>query len=170
HARMRTPTRRSVRVCATAIVPMLFAALHAPLGAQDRLKTMPGYARFQAVAPQIPGSVKLGALNVTWADDGRSFEYVWEGALYRYEVATRRATAAGAAPQRPAMGRRGGPERGRQYESAESPDGKLQAFYRDRNLWISDADGRNEVAVTTDGDARTRVKNGTASWVYGEEL
>ena len=28
----------------------------------------------------------------------------------------------------------------------------------------------NEVAVTTDGNEKTRVKNGIASWVYGEEL
>lgn len=167
---MRMPKRGSVRVRTATVVPMLFAVLHAPLGAQDRLKTMPGYARYQSMAAEIPGSVKLGALNATWADDGRSFEYVWEGTLYRYDVAARRATAAGAAPQRPPMGRRGGPERGRQYESAESPDGKLRAFYRDRNLWISDADGRNETAVTTDGDEATRVKYGTASWVYGEEL
>jgi len=167
---MRTPTFRAVRLRAATIVPVLLAILHAPLNAQDRLRTMPGYARYQAMAAEIPGSVKLGALNVTWAEDGRSFEYVWEGTLYRYDVAARRATAVGAPPQRSPMGRRGGPERGRQYESAESPDGKLRAFYRDRNVWISDADGRNEFAVTTDGDEKTRVKYGTASWVYGEEL
>jgi len=51
-----------------------------------------------------------------------------------------------------------------------SPDGRLNAFYRDRNLWLSAADGTNEASVTTDGSAETRVKYGTASWVYGEEL
>jgi len=43
-------------------------------------------------------------------------------------------------------------------------------FYRDRNLWLSDSAGRNEVAITTDGSEKARIKNGTASWVYGEEL
>jgi dipeptidyl-peptidase-4 len=46
----------------------------------------------------------------------------------------------------------------------------LKAFYRDRNLWLSDAQGGAETAVTTDGNEKTRVKYGSASWVYGEEL
>src|SRR6185503_11020372 len=50
------------------------------------------------------------------------------------------------------------------------PDSSHRAFYRDRNLWISNADGSDEFAVTTDGNDRNRVKYGTASWVYGEEL
>ena len=66
--------------------------------------------------------------------------------------------------------RAGGPERGRQYSSAESPDKKLKAFYRDRNLWLSDASGTGEMAITTDGNEKARTKYGTGSWVYGEEL
>ena len=62
------------------------------------------------------------------------------------------------------------PARGRQFDSAESPDKKLKAFYKDRNLWLSDADGSNEIALTTDGNEKDRIKYGTASWVYGEEL
>ncbi|MFO7261948.1 MAG: DPP IV N-terminal domain-containing protein [bacterium] len=167
---MRTPTRPSVRARAALIAPALFAVLHAPLAAQDRLRTMPGYERYRAMAAEIPRSVKLGALNVTWAEDGRSFEYVWEGTLYRYDVEARRATAIGTPQQPSPLGRRPRPERGRQYESAESPDGRYQAFYRDRNVWIRDLVEGNEFAVTTDGDEKTRVKYGTASWVYGEEL
>ena len=64
----------------------------------------------------------------------------------------------------------GAPERGRQVETAASPDGKLKAFYRDRNLWLSDPAGGNEIPITTDGSQDGRIKYGTASWVYGEEL
>jgi dipeptidyl-peptidase 4 len=60
--------------------------------------------------------------------------------------------------------------RGRQADCAVSPDRKLKAFYRDRNLWLANFDGSNERALTTDGSERTRIKYGTASWVYGEEL
>ena len=35
---------------------------------------------------------------------------------------------------------------------------------------MSDADGANESAITTDGNDKDRIKYGTASWVYGEEL
>jgi dipeptidyl-peptidase-4 len=51
-----------------------------------------------------------------------------------------------------------------------SPDGKQKAFHRDRNLFLSDAEGKNEVAITTEGNAKDRTKFGVASWVYGEEL
>ena len=65
---------------------------------------------------------------------------------------------------------RGLPERGRQLAFAVSPDGKLKAFHRDRNLFISDANGAGEIAITTDGSEKARTKYGSGSWVYGEEL
>ena len=37
-------------------------------------------------------------------------------------------------------------------------------------MWIGAGEGSDALAVTTDGGAAGRVKNGTASWVYGEEL
>jgi dipeptidyl-peptidase-4 len=140
--------------------------------AQDRLPFMPGYDRYQEMAPQMRGAMVSGALNVTWADDSRTFDYVWQGRPYRYDVAQRRADLLPEEPASPEgrSGRRGGPARGRQYTSADSPDGTLRAFYRDRNLYISAPDGSNEIAVTTAGDEEARTKFGTASWVYGEEL
>jgi dipeptidyl-peptidase-4 len=60
--------------------------------------------------------------------------------------------------------------RGRQVECTVSPDGKLKAFYRARNLWIANVDGSNEKQITTDGSVANRTKNGSGSWVYGEEL
>jgi len=144
--------------------------------AQDRLKTMPGYNQYQKVSKEIPGSVKLGALMVKWQDGGKAFEYFKDGKAYRYDIATRAISETGTAPAdaegRGTGGRRraGGPERGRQFSSSESPDKKLKAFYRDRNLWLSDASGAGEMAITTDGNEKARTKYGTGSWVYGEEL
>ena len=66
--------------------------------------------------------------------------------------------------------RRQRPERGRQYTEEFSPDGTQRVFYRDGNLWLSDADRKNEFAITTEGDVGKRIKFGSASWVYGEEL
>src|SRR5829696_2930274 len=148
-----------------------------PLAAQDRLTTMPGYEQFQKMSREIPGSVKLGSLQVQWKEDSSSFEYAWDGKRYRYDAATKQATVIGdaAAGQGVGGGRgRGGqggaPARGRQFDSAESPDKTLKAFYKDRNMWLSAADGSNAVALSTDGSEKDRVKYGTASWVYGEEL
>jgi dipeptidyl-peptidase 4 len=64
----------------------------------------------------------------------------------------------------------GGTARGRQAFCVESPDHKLKAFYRNRNLWIANLDGSNEKAISTDGSEKGRIKYGTGSWVYGEEL
>jgi dipeptidyl-peptidase 4 len=168
--------QRITRGAWQALAIGLALAAVAPLApAQDRLRTMPGYDQYSHVAPQIQGSVKLGVLQSFWVDSGKAFEYQRDGQWYRYDVASRKAAQI-ATPTTPdsmrgrRFGGRGGPERGRQFASAEAPDGKHKAFYRDRNLWVSNGDGSDAVAVTTDGSEKDRIKYGTASWVYGEEL
>src|SRR5499426_491763 len=147
--------------------------------AQDRLKAMPGYDQYQKMSREIPGSVKLGALSVVWKDGGQAFEFRRDGKAYNYTISTRTTveiapTGENNPPPPGASGGRrrgaGGLERGRQFNSAVSPNEKLKVFYRDRNLWLSNIDGSGEIAITTDGDEKTRVKYATASWVYGEEL
>jgi len=154
------------------------AMLAGTIGAQDRLKTMPGYDQYQKMTKELTGAVKPGSLSVAWKDP-LTFEYTKDNKVYRYDVTKKLATEVGPAPEQAAgpgargqggRGQTGAPERGRQAASATSPDGKLKAFYRDRNLWLSDAAGGNEVALTTDGSEKDRIKYGTASWVYGEEL
>jgi dipeptidyl-peptidase-4 len=174
--------RRKTRFVPAAAA-LAAVALVAP--AQDRLKTMPGYDQYQKMSGQIPGSVKLGSLLVTWKDEGKAFEYSKDGKTYRYDVATKTAEEVkGGGGGEPAAGGRGGRggrggqggggrgapgvERGRQVASTTSPDGKHTAFYRDRNLWLK-SDGK-ETQLTTDGSDKDRIKYGTASWVYGEEL
>jgi dipeptidyl-peptidase-4 len=153
-------------VCA----PVLFPDVS---GAQDRLKTMPGYEQFQKMSREIPGSFKSGAVQGVWKDGGQALEYRKDGKTWRFDLATKQVTeAAGASGGngQSQFGRRGGPERGRQFDSALSPDGNLKAFYRNSNLWLSDASGANEKALTIEGNAEKRIKYGSASWVYGEEL
>ena len=143
--------------------------------AQDRLRTMPGYERFQQVSADSRDAVRSGALTVTWKDPA-TFEYSVDGKRYTYDVPSKAATETGTAPAEPTGRGRGGrggvgqPARGRQFDSAESPDKKFRAVYRDRNVYIVDTATNVETAVTTDGSVAGRIKNGTASWVYGEEL
>jgi len=49
-----------------------------------------------------------------------------------------------------------------------SPDGRLVAFVRNSNLFVVDASGGAERALTTDG--APRVLNGKLDWVYEEEI
>jgi dipeptidyl-peptidase-4 len=166
----------SVRARFVVVAAVTLGLVSTGAVAQDRLKAMPGYEQYSRISKEIPGSVKRGELRVKWLDGGKAFEYQRDGKSYRYDTATRTETetgqpAAGAEPEDRFRGRRAaGVERGRQFASALSPDGKLKAFYRDRNLWLSDAGGANETAITTDGNEKARVKYGVASWVYGEEL
>jgi dipeptidyl-peptidase-4 len=152
------------------------AVLQIQPAAQDRLKSMPGYARYQELAPQIMGAMKSGAVAAVWSTDGASFEYARDGKRYRYDVATRQATPLGGVPEPAGRGGRGRgqgvPERGRQYGFADSPDGAFRAQFneKDRNLYLIDQGARTETALTTDGSRERRIKYGSASWVYGEEL
>jgi dipeptidyl-peptidase-4 len=139
-----------------------------PAAAQSRLPQMPGYEQWRQVGGQISNAMQSGSITATWADDSRSFEFNRTGRRLRYDIARRTATDIGAATAGGGFG--GGPGRGRQFDSAMSPDSTFRALYRDRNLWIQNADGSGEVAVTTDGSVEGRIKNGSASWVYGEEL
>ena len=75
------------------------------------------------------------------------------------------ATAAASRTQRGEGGRR--PARGRQFTTAESPDGAWTATSEGGNLYLAPREG-DRVALTTDGD--DDIKYGQASWVYGEEL
>lgn len=144
--------------------------------AQDRLRQLPTYEHYARMAALIPASVRSGALQVSWDSGGSTFEYTRDGRRYRYVVATRTVLEVTDSVAVPAgRGGRGGqgsalPERGRQFDSAISPDGRYRAFYRDRNLWLAATAGGDTIQITTDGSASTRVKYGTASWVYGEEL
>jgi len=141
-------------------------------GAQDRLKTYPGYDQFTKMSGQIRDSIKPGTLQATWKDGGKAFEYPKDGKIWRYDIGSKKTTEVGSSPaiETPAGRRPGGPERGRQFTEAVSPDKKFKVFYRDRNVWLSDADGKNEAAITTEGNEKARIKYGSASWVYGEEL
>jgi dipeptidyl-peptidase-4 len=167
---------RLTRVLVRPGIALVFGAVVFQLaaGAQDRLKTMPGYEQYQKMSREIQSAVKPGNLIVTWKD-GTTFEYPRDGKLHRYDVTTRTASEVGPAPEPAGRGGRGGVggvARGRQVPSAESPDKKFKAIYKDedRNLYLVDAATGAETRITSDGSRENKVKYGTASWVYGEEL
>lgn len=169
-----------VTVLGGAAAALIFASSLGFGRTQDRLPAMPGYDQYQRMSRQIAGSVKLGVATVAWKDGGKAFEYRRDDKTVRYDIAARKFQEPTPSPAsaddslgRPPLarsGRRGGgPARGRQVTIEKSPDGKSTAIYKNFNLFLRDADG-HETALTTDGSATSRIKYGTASWVYGEEL
>jgi dipeptidyl-peptidase-4 len=162
---------------ATALLTLFLGSAHA----QDRLPKMPVYAQFQQASQQLGAAAgsfyNSQVTGIVWSTDGKAMGYAKGSKNYRYDLVTHQtmevATPVKGSSQPPVGRRRGGGgfrDRGRQFASALSPDGKRKAFYKDNNLWLSDADDSNPVALTTDGSKTARIKYGTASWVYGEEL
>jgi dipeptidyl-peptidase-4 len=165
---------------------VLLVIVSQTLLAQDRLKTMPGYERYAKISKAAGDAVKNGSLRVTWKDQGKAFEYRKEGKRYRFDIAAGQAsevlatnqpatnqigqTSANKGQPRKSAATPPRPGRGRQYASAVSPDEKLSASYRDNNLWLTGLEDDRETAITSDGSKASRVKYGSATWVYGEEL
>mgnify|MGYP002629846802 CR=1 FL=1 len=153
-----------------ALLVLAVFAVPTVVSAQSRFPGMPGYERFTEMAPRLAELGRGLSSNVSWSEDSRSVVFERNGARLSYDLASRQISAATGAAQGRGRGRGAGPARGRQAEEAASPDGVHKAIYRDRNIFVSRMDGSAEAQVTTDGSEADRIKYGTASWVYGEEL
>ncbi len=164
---------RNISLVALGLIAALGLLATTGAEAQDRLKSMPGYAQYEEMAPKLQGAIKSGAITAQWAPDSKTFDYMFDGKRLRYDVSRRSAADApsGAAAQNGMQGRfGGGVARGRQATEAWTADSSLRAYYRDRNLYIAGRNGSGDKQLTTDGSEADRIKYGTASWVYGEEL
>ena len=155
----------------TTLGLMILLANFYNVNAQDKLKSMPGYERYQKMATQIRSSVKMANLNAIWSDDGTSFDYVQDNKRFQYTIGSKSITEKSMTTPLSRGGRNfDGPARGRQFSSSTSPDGKWKAYTKDRNMFISNTDGTDEKAITTDANETSQLKYGIATWVYGEEL
>lgn len=138
--------------------------------AQEVFAEMPRYDRYQKLARAQ--TFQSGVASVVWDEDGKGVTFTVRGKTSRYDFATgviTEVTAASTPTTRRAGGARQAPERGRQFDTATSADGKWTAVTRDRNVYVKGT-GVAEKSLTTDGSVDKRIKNGVASWVYGEEL
>jgi dipeptidyl-peptidase-4 len=173
-------TARLSAILAAAALGLSAASL---ADAQSRIRTMPGYERWAEMSPQIPRTVKSGAINALWAADSQSFEYVLEGKRWRFDLASLSRTeieprvtsiltpAPGAAP--PAVAAATGPllARGRGRDAdVLSPDGKTRAISRDHNIFLVASDTGAEQQITADGGTAARIRHGVGSYLYLEEF
>ena len=102
---------------------------------------------------------------IRWSSDGRS---CWLGGDTKRIYSLDGRSAPGDAPERVADAPRNRPRRGRQLDTAPSPDALWKAVSRDGNIVLERTDSGSSQAVTSEG--HDSLKFGTASWVYGEEL
>src|SRR5512132_1893190 len=98
--------------------------------AQDRLKLVPAYERYQKISKEVGDAIKWGTVSVTWKDGGKAFEYSRDGKRYQFDVENRPPTelapaqgkgtnsAASGVPQRSERRRRPpSPGRAKQFAS-----------------------------------------------------
>ena len=79
------------------------------MGAQDRLKAMPGFDQYSRMQPLIAGAVVSGAAqNIQWAEDGSGITYAAAGKAYHFDFATMTSTETNQ-PQRGGAARGGAP-------------------------------------------------------------
>ena len=164
------------RIAWIGLAAFALAAAQSAL-AQSRIQSMPGYETWAKVSPQISGSVKLGSIAATWAEDSGSFDYAFDGKRWRFDLATLKASEI--QPGDPLTEARTPPAsaggvvlaRGRGAEAnVVSPDGQNRAFSRDYDVWLVPVSGGVEKQISTDGSEAARIRNGVGSYVYLEEF
>lgn len=141
--------------------------------ADATLSTMPRFDRYQKLTNSFYSLINRGITRVDWNDTGTAFTYFDENRkLMQYDVASKTSKTATKSFGESTKTRfnRQAPGRGEQYSIVYSENGKFKAQSRAGNVVLIDAKTDAEIPLTTDGGQATRIKYGTASWVYGEEL
>jgi dipeptidyl-peptidase 4 len=133
---------------------------------QDRWPLMPGYKEMQA-GNASGRDWKLSPLRGNWVD-GTKYQFEDLTGKKVFDVKTGKTTAVGGRLDLPLPTPQRQPERGRQWDTVKSADGTKTAVYRDGNVYLQV--GEKETAITTAGNVDRKIKFGTGSWVYGEEL
>ncbi|HEX4574578.1 MAG TPA: S9 family peptidase [Gemmatimonadales bacterium] len=96
-----------------------------------------------------------GSKLLIFANSARVWRQNTKGTYYVWDFAAKRLLPVSAKP-------------GYQSFAKLSPDGRLVAFVRDNNIYVTDLASGAERALTSDGG--DNVINGTSDWVYEEEL
>src|SRR5256712_11283944 len=96
-----------------------------------------------------------GAKLLIFTDAARVWRQNTKGTYYVWDLPARRLIPVSAQP-------------GYQMFAKFSPDGRMVAFVRANNIYVTDLTTGAETALTADGN--DNVINGTSDWVYEEEL
>ena len=94
-----------------AVFLVLLPIVIAPVAAQDRIKTMPGYEQYMEMNKVRQEAYVSGAINARWADDSKSFEYSYDSKRFQFDVGDLSAEEI-ETEDGPSAGRRRGPDRG----------------------------------------------------------
>ncbi len=96
---------------------------------------------------------------ITSSADGKSFDFYIDRKAYSYNISSNKLTLKDA-PEAPKM-RRSSP-------SVASPNGKLEAFIKEDNLWIRNKESGKETQLTTDGEKNFGYATDNAGWTHSD--
>lgn len=141
------------------------------LAASQTRLTEADYARAEKFLPQNLNPLVLnGSIRVTWKTDSTFWyraqraegdEYVLVDAVRRTKSAYSPSAEDTAGRSRQPFFRGGSP-------AVVSPDGKLEAFIRNWNLWIRDRATKKETPLTTDGTENFGYATDNAGWTTSD--
>src|SRR5438445_12146768 len=66
--------------------------------AQDFLKPLPAYERYQKISRETTNAVSTGARSINWKDGGKAVEYRIDDKRFRYDIPSGKITELGSAP------------------------------------------------------------------------
>jgi dipeptidyl-peptidase 4 len=164
------------RVCQLLVASL---TLSVATSAQDRLPLMPGYANYLAFGG-VMSKIRARANTPSgiWVDNKVQFRTEMDPAGNTFDPTTLTwQKAAPSSADKATKDQRSTPERGRQFDTIYSPDKKLKAVHENGQVSIySNTTSQTEIKAVKPFDALMneakgkRIKFGTGSWVYGEEL
>ncbi len=146
---------------------MILSILSLALTSQSRLSGMPGAQEYKEAAKAARGLLEVPRLR-QWVDNTH-YSFMQGDKRYILDTQSLSVTEGKTGDKLFPRPWPQNPGRGRQYASVQPPSGRLKAEFVDGNIRITRKDSSPEW-VTRDGSAVNRIKYGTASWVYGEEL
>jgi len=149
---------------------LIITTLTSDVYGQSRIKTMPGYARYEEMLPKLTAAYNALVSEwkfIEWNNDSKGFGISMKAKNFIYSIAEKinieiPKDTTGKKPLTPAP-----PQ---SFTRVVSPDKKHIVSYRNRNLWLIDSASYQEIPITTGGNHKDRIKYGNVSWVYGEEI
>ena len=155
------------------VVLFVASAFAAVASSQDRLPLMPHYEDYVKAQREIGllvGALGKGApAGFRWIDGGKSAVFQISGKWKKFDFSSKQLSESDQPKSNDSDRQRRNPGRGRQFDEVFSKDGNWVARHVAGNVVLEEIKKKTKTNVTADG-GKNRIKYGTGSWVYGEEL
>ena len=98
---------------------------------------------------------------VSIADDEKSMQFSLDNTHYSYNLKSNKLETTDETPSIARFNRSG-------RNAVESPNGKLEAYIKDDNLWVRNLESKKEIQLTTDGEKDFGYATDNAGWKHSD--